>query len=154
MFNFFDGDQNMFMTMMNMGEAEDSDETEDSLGGNDMNPFSFMQQAFMMQMRMMQMTQAMFMMPMQMMSAFMPMMDPQNFSSMVTGLQSKMGSMTGMPEGDESCFTLGNISIPPALIRKLMQIDMSPENLEKLQGVLDFVFASMPQKKNDTEDEE
>ena len=154
MFNFFDGDQNMFMTMMNMGEAEDSDEKEDSLGGNDMNPFSFMQQAFMMQMRMMQMTQAMFMMPMQMMSAFMPMMDPQNFSSMVTGLKSKMGSMTSMPEGAESGFKLGNISIPPALIRKLMQIDMSPENLEKLQGVLDFVFASMPQKKNDTEDEE
>ena len=154
MFNFFDGDQNMFMTMMNMGEAEDSDEKEDSLGGNDMNPFSFMQQAFMMQMRMMQMTQAMLMMPMQMMSAFMPMMDPQNFSSMVTGLKSKMGSMTGMPEGDESGFKLGNISIPPALIRKLMQIDMSPENLEKLQGVLDYVFASMPQKKNDTEDEE
>ena len=154
MFNFFDGDQNMFMTMMNMGEAEDSDETEDSLGGNDMNPFSFMQQAFMMQMRMMQMTQAMLMMPMQMMSAFMPMMDPQNFSAMFTGLKDKMGPMTGMPEGDESGFKLGNISIPPALIRKLMQIDMSPENLEKLQGVLDFVFASMPQKKNDTEDEE
>lgn len=44
-------------------------------------------------------------------------------------------------------FKLGGIEVPPELLRTLLNIDMSPENLEKLQRMLDFVFdaSSQPQ---------
>ncbi len=37
--------------------------------------------------------------------------------------------------------------MPPELIRRLLYTDMSPENLEKLQKVLDFVLSAIPEEK-------
>ena len=160
MFGFFDGNQNPFM-MMNMFAGEDFGEQEDQDEKVGMNPMMFMQQAFMLQMQMMQLMQTMFMMPLQMMTSLLPMMESFNpmsnaeeFPEKLKGLKDKMGSMTGGDEGSKDGFKLGNFSIPPAMIGKLMQMDMSPENLEKLQGILDFVFEIMPNKKSDSESEE
>jgi hypothetical protein len=36
----------------------------------------------------------------------------------------------------------------------LLQIDMKPENLEKLQKALDFLFSAMPEAKADGNDVE
>ncbi len=48
----------------------------------------------------------------------------------------------GQPGG----FQLGGVEIPPQLLARLMQMDMSPENLSKLQKALDFLFEAMPQQ--------
>ena len=55
---------------------------------------------------------------------------------------------------DIIAFKLGKLEIPPELLGRLMQMDMSPENLEKLQKLLDFVFDAMPQPKDDSAIEE
>lgn len=59
------------------------------------------------------------------------------------GVQEASEVAAGQQEG----FKLGSITIPPELLKKLMQMDMSPENLEKLQKVLDFVLGSIPEQK-------
>ena len=46
-------------------------------------------------------------------------------------------------------FNMGKMSIPPQLISMLMNLDMSPENLKKLQQGLDFVFGVFPVKKQE-----
>ena len=53
------------------------------------------------------------------------------------------------PEEQKGGFQLGNMEIPPKLLAWLMQLDMSPENLAKLQRALDFVFDAMPQPKDE-----
>lgn len=45
-------------------------------------------------------------------------------------------------------FKLGNWELPPELLSMLLNIDMSPENLEKLQRTLDFAFEALPQPSN------
>jgi hypothetical protein len=50
---------------------------------------------------------------------------------------------------DQGGFKLGGMNIPPELLSKVMQIDMSPENLKKLQKFLDVAFSVMPQTKDD-----
>ena len=45
-------------------------------------------------------------------------------------------------------FQLGGMAIPPELLQTLLQMEMSPENLEKLQKVLDFLFAAIPENKD------
>ena len=44
-------------------------------------------------------------------------------------------------------FNMGKMNIPPQLISMLMNLDMSPENLKKLQQGLDFIFGVFPVKK-------
>ena len=153
MFNFFDWNQNPFM-MMNMFDSEDYNTGEDSEENMEMNPMLFMQQAFMLQMYMMQMMQTMFMMPFQMMGQFMSTMNTKNPAELVERLKGTLEAFAGVSGKKESGFKLGDMSIPPAMIGKLMQLDMSPENLEKLQGVLDFVFEAMPKRRDDSEYEE
>jgi hypothetical protein len=46
-------------------------------------------------------------------------------------------------------FNMEKMSIPPQLISMLMNLDMSPENLKKLQQGLDFVFGVLPVKKQE-----
>ena len=149
MFEFFNGQQNPFMSnpfMAMMGAADTgNEETEEK----NADPMQFMQQLFAMQM---QMAQNMMMMPLQMI---------QNITNM-SGMPN-MAGMPGMPDlagmfkgfgmaekeektnGQKEGFSLGGMNIPPELLKKLMQMDMTPENLEKLQKVLDFVFEAMPQ---------
>ena len=126
MFDFFDNQQNPFSFMMNMTGNENASENEAS----DADPMQFMQQMFMMQMQFMQ---TMCMMPFQMMHAM------ANMLSKGAGAQE-----TEEKAGNEG-FKIGNFNVPPELLSKLMQMDMTPENLEKLQRVLDFMFESMPQ---------
>jgi hypothetical protein len=40
------------------------------------------------------------------------------------------------------------MAIPPELLQTLLQMEMSPENLEKLQKVLDCMFAAIPENKD------
>ena len=137
MFDFSDFQMNPFMFMMNMDEDDAKDMK--SPGFEDFyNPMMFMQQMFMMNMMIMQ---NMFMMPMQMMQ-FMMNMGNMNSDTQENGSEEKAGAAA--PAGG---FKLGNMNIPPEMLTKLMEMDMSPENLQKLQKVLDFVFSAMPDQK-------
>ena len=157
MFDMFNSSQNPFVAMMNMAENSDSAaETEETdqpgfafptmpawnpevnaENGMNMNPMMFMQQMFMMNMMIMQ---NMFMMPMQMMQF---MMNMRNMNSDAQeDPQEEDG--TSAPAGG---FKLGSMNIPPEMLTKLMEMDMSPENLQKLQKVLDFVFSAVPDQK-------
>ena len=79
-------------------------------------------------------------------------MQMMQMSANMMNLQNAAGGSDGAP-GADSGFKLGNISIPPALIGKLMQMEMSPENLEKLQSVLDFVFEMIPSKQEEQDEQ-
>lgn len=158
MFDLFNSTQNPFVAMMAMGDepdaAEEDGEAEqtvfpfpmmpswnsEGIGENGMLPMAMMQQMF--QMRMMFM-QGMFMMPIQMMQFMMNMMCTMNPDTKAA--QPEESS----PAPAEGGFKLGNMNIPPEMLTKLMEMDMSPENLQKLQKVLDFVFAAMPEQKAD-----
>lgn len=72
------------------------------------------------------------------------------------GVAGVMGLNRGTPDAPRSepdasaaqpgGFQLGGVEIPPQLLARLMQMDMSPENLSKLQKALDFLFEAMPQQ--------
>ena len=148
MFNFFDSDKNPFMVMMNRMAASSADAGEKDAGetpsgfgfpfsfiggdagAGDADPMQLMQQAFMLQMRI---ARSMCMMPITMM---------QGFAEMLGGHE------TAPAQGG---FKLGKFEIPPELLQMVLQMDMKPENLEKLQKVLDFVFSVMPEPKSDDE---
>ena len=134
MFPFFDNQQNPFMSMMNP-EAQESDE------GMNMPMLPFMHQAFMMQMQFMQ---NMCMMPFYMM---------QNMASMMNKFPGGMAPEKAAP-GQAEGFRLGNMEIPPEMLGTLLSMDMSPENLEKLQKLLDIVFEAMPKTKDSNAGEE
>ena len=61
--------------------------------------------------------------------------------------QDAAGGAVSAPALQQEGFKLGNVTVPPELLKKLMQMEMSPENLEKLQKVLDFVLGSIPEQK-------
>lgn len=128
MFSFFDDQQNPFMNMMNgNNQTPDEDTT--------MPMVALMQQAFKLQMQFMQ---SMCMMPLFMM---------QSMSTMLGNLPGDVApekAATGHAGG----FKLGDMEIPPEILGTLLSMDMSPENLEKLQKLLDLVFEVMPKSKN------
>lgn len=134
MFNFYDSDKNPFMVMMNhMAAGSAGTEESKTAGAGDMDPRQFMEQAVKMQM---QMAQSMFLMPF----------------AMMQGLAGAMGCRPGGANAaGQGGFKLGNVEIPPELLQMVLQLDMKPENLEKLQKVLDFVFSAMPEPKSDDE---
>lgn len=134
MFNFFDSDKNPFMVMMNHIAASSAGTEENKTAdAGDMDPMQFMEQAMKMQA---QMAQSMFLMPF----------------AMMQGIADAMGFKPGEAgEAGHGGFKLGNIEIPPELLQMVLQMDMKPENLEKLQKVLDFVFSAMPEPKSDDE---
>ena len=160
MFDFFDNEKNPFMYLMNMENPESEAEQEKEFAYVGLT--QMMQQFYMLQMQMMHQT---FMTQMQMMQLMcrMPMQftrDIFNRMGMSAGsAQDSAESGTSGPaapgaadsDGQHSGFKLGNLEIPPELLARLMQMDMSPENLEKLQRLLDFVFEVMPQSKEESE---
>ena len=139
MFDFFDKNKNPFMAMKNPENLENQDNQEEDGANGEMNPMQFMQQAWALQM---QIARNMFMMPLQMMKGF-------------------AGLKGAAPDGGEAAedgapaqaggFQLGPMQIPPELLRFLLKLEMSPENLKKLQKVLDFAFEMLPQSKSDDE---
>ena len=142
MIDFFDPKKNPFVSMMNPqrpdGEQENQSAWTPPMPGmaQGVEMMQMMTQMFQLQM---QLTQMMWMMPMQLM---------QGVASMV-----QMGA-AAQQEGAEQQggFQLGGITSPPALLQKLLQMDMSPENLEKLQKVLDFLFSAIPENKDERGD--
>ena len=154
MFNFFDNQMNPFIAMMTQmgafadGAAPDSGDTErgnpvpDMEAGTeagDMDPMELMQKAFLLQM---QLNQTMLMLPFAMM---------QSFGKMVNTGAGDAGE-GGDGSGKQSGFKLGGVEIPPELLQMLLQIDMKPENLEKLQKALDFLFSAIPEAKEEEAD--
>ena len=127
MFSFFDNQKNPFMNMMNT-EAQAPNQ------GMNLPITPFMQQAFMLQMQFMQ---GMYMMPLYMMQGFM------NTLGQFTGSAAPKKPAPGQADG----FRLGNMEVPPELLGKLMSMEMSPQNLEKLQKSLDTFFEAMPKAK-------
>lgn len=138
MFNFFDNQKNPLMYMMNMMNTESTRDAESpEKEPVDAELAELLKHAFGMQMQMMGM-----MCTMQM--------------QFLQGVASMMGLNRGTPdaprpEPDASAaqpggFQLGGVEIPPQLLARLMQMDMSPENLSKLQKALDFLFEAMPQQ--------
>ena len=139
MFSFFDDSQNPFMNMMNGDNQTPNEDTT-------MPMVSLMQQAFKLQMQFMQ---SMCMMPLCMM---------QTMSTVLGALPGDAAPEKTVAEktvaGHAGGFKIGDMDIPPEILGTLMSMDMSPENLEKLQKLLDFVFELMPQSKKATETEE
>ena len=144
MFNFFEIGKNPFMAMMNQEKSEeDGGNSSTGFGflfpgeGTDgeMNPLQWMQQAVAMQM---QLAWNMFMMPLQMMQ----------------GIAGSMGAARDSGDDAEDKapaqaggFQIGPMEIPPELLRFLLKLEMSPENLKKLQKVLDCTFSLLPESK-------
>ena len=127
MFNFFDNQKNPLMYMMNMMNTESTRDAESpEKEPVDAELAELLKQAFGMQMQFMQ------------------------------GVAGIMGLNRGTPDaprpepdasaGQPGGFQLGGVEIPPQLLARLMQMDMSPENLSKLQKALDFLFEAMPQQ--------
>lgn len=139
MIDFFDPKKNPFMSMMNPQGADGAQEGQSAWTppmpgmAQGMEAMQLMTQMFQMQM---QLAQMMWMMPMQLMQ----------------GMASGMAQMGAAAQKEGAAqpggFQLGGMTIPPALLQKLLQMDMSPENLEKLQKVLDFLFAAIPENKD------
>jgi len=92
----------------------------------------------------MQFMQNMCMMPFYMM---------QNMASMMNIFPGGMAPEKAAP-GQAEGFRLGNMEIPPEMLGTLLSMDMSPENLEKLQKLLDIVFEAMPKTKDSNAGEE
>ena len=142
MFDFFDNQKNPLMFMMNMmNKANMDEETAPEEAPAEADPMELMKQAFEMQMQMMLLAQTLCMMPLQLMQSILSLLE--------AGMPDGSAPEAAAQEGQKGGFKLGNMEIPPWLLAKLMQIDMSPENLAKLQRVLDFGFEAMPQPKDE-----
>jgi hypothetical protein len=167
MLNFLENDKNSFMEVPSAGENQGFGGTfnpmdimkfmnmGNSMNGmnsmnmmnpmnmlnqqNMMNPMNFMMQGFMMQMQFMQ---NMTMMQMQFMQSLMNMisMNPEAFKA-------EEQEAPKAPAGGQEGFKLGGFTIPPEILKKVMQMDMPPENLQKLQKVLDLTLGSIPAQK-------
>ena len=145
MFDFFDPKKNPFISMMFPQGPDGAQEGQNAW----MPPMPGMAQG----MEMMQLMTQMFQMQMQL--AQMMWMMPMQFMQFIQGMAGM--AQTGAAAQKEGAaqpggFQLGGMTIPPELLKKLLQMDMSPENLEKLQKVLDFLFAAIPEKKDGRSD--
>ncbi len=142
MFDFFDNQKNPLMFMMNMmNTADTEEEAAPEEASAEADPMKLMKQTFEMQMQMMQMAQTLCMMPLQLMQSLLSMLE--------AGMPDVSEAEEYAQEGQKGGFKLGSMEIPPWLLARLMQLDMSPENLAKLQRVLDFVFEAIPQPKDE-----
>ena len=139
MIDFFDPKKNPFMSMMNPQGADGAQEGQSAWTplmpgmAQGMEAMQLMTQMFQMQM---QLAQMMWMMPMQLMQGMAAGMAQMGAAAQKEG--------AAQPGG----FQLGGMTIPPELLKKLLQMDMSPENLEKLQKILDILFAAIPENKD------
>ena len=138
MIDFFDPKKNPFISMMNPQGPDGTQEGQSAWTP----PMPGMMQG----MEMMQMTTQMFQMQMQLaqMMWMMHMHLMQGMAGMAQTDAATQKEGAQQPGG----FQLGGITIPPELLQKLLQMDMSPENLEKLQKVLDVLFAAIPENKD------
>ena len=144
MIDFFDPKKNPFISMMNPQGSEDAQEGQSAWTP----PMPGMAQGMEM-MQMMQMMTQMFQMQMQF--AQMMWMMPMHLMQGMAGM-AQAGAAQKEGEAQPGGFQFGGMTIPQELLQKLLQMDMSPENLEKLQKVLDFLFAAIPGNKGERGD--
>ena len=140
MIDFFDPNKNPFISMMNPQGPYGAQEGQSSwmpqmplMAQGMEEAMQMMTQMFQMQM---QLAQMMWMMPMQLMQGMAAGMAQMGAAAQKEG--------AAQPGG----FQLGGMTIPLELLQKLLQMEMSPENLEKLQKVLNFLFAAIPENKD------
>ena len=139
MIDFFDPKKNPFISMMNP-QAPDGAQEDQSAWTPPMpwmaqgmeEAMQMMTQMFQLQM---QFAQMMWMMPMHLIQGM------AGMAQMGAAAQKKSAAQPGG-------FQLGGMAIPPELLHKLLQMEMSPENLEKLQKVLNYLFAAIPENKD------
>ena len=136
MIDFFDPNKNPFISMMNPQGPDGAQGGQSAwippmpwMAQGTEEAMQMMTQLFLMQM---QFAQMMWMMPMHLM---------QGIAQMGAAAQKKNAAQPGG-------FQLGGMAIPPELLHKLLQMEMSPENLEKLQKVLNYLFAAIPENKD------
>ena len=149
MIDFFDPKKNPFVSMMNLrghdGAQEDQSAWTPQMHGmpQGMEAMQMMTQMFQMQM---QLAQMMWMIPMHLMQGMSQMCAAAQKESATAQKESAATQKEGaqQPGG----FQLGGMTIPPELLQKLLHMDMSPENLEKLQKILDILFAAIPENKD------
>ena len=139
MIDFFDPTKNPFMSMMYSQDPNGTQEGQSAwtppmpwMAQGMEEATQMMTQMFQLQM---QFALMMWMMPMHLMQGM------AGIAQMGTAAQKKS---TAQPGG----FQLGGMTIPPEMLQKLLQMEMSPENLEKLQKVLNFMFAAIPKNKD------
>lgn len=140
MIDFFDPKKNPFLSMMNPQGLDGAQEGQSAWTPPMPWMAQGMEEAMQMMTQMLQMhvqfAQMMWMMPLNIM---------QGMAGMAQmGTAAQKGS-AAQPGG----FQLGGMAIPPELLQTLLQMEMSPENLEKLQKVLDYMFAAIPEKKDE-----
>ena len=139
MIDFFDPKKNPFLSMVNPQGPYGAQEGQSAWTP----PMPWMAQGMEEAMQMMtqmlqlhmQLAQMMWMMPMNIMQGM------AGMTRMDTAAQKGSAEQPGG-------FQLGGMTIPPELLQTLLQMDMSPENLEKLQKLLDFMFAAIPENKD------
>ena len=143
MIDFFDPKKNPFISMMNPQAPDGAQEGQSAwtppmpwMAQGMEEAMQMMTQMFQLQM---QFAQMMWMMPIQLM---------QGMAGMAQMGAAAQKEGAAQPGG----FQLGGMTIPPALLQKLLQMEMSPENLEKLQKVLNFLFAAIPGKNSEQGD--
>ena len=143
MMDFFDLKKNPFLSMMNPQGPDGAQEGQSAwtppmpwMAQGTEEAMQMMTQMFLMQM---QFAQMMWMMPMHLMQGM------AGIAQMGAAAQKKSAAQPGG-------FQLGGMTIPPELLQTLLQMDMSPENLEKLQKVLNLLFAAIPGKNSEQGD--
>lgn len=103
-------------------------------GWPNMHPMMLMMNGFMMQNMMMQ----------YMIFQFLQKSDPLGaMRDMMRGRDAENGTDTGSGQKG-SGFSLFGVEVPPSVLRKLLSIDASPEDLKKLQSLLDAFFDRIP----------
>lgn len=139
MIDFFDPNKNPFISMMNPQGPDGAQGGQSAwippmpwMAQGTEEAMQMMTQLFLMQM---QFAQMMWMMPMHLMQGM------AGMAQMGAAAQKKSSAQPGG-------FQLGGMAIPPELLHKLLQLEMSPENLEKLQKVLNYLFAAIPENKD------
>jgi len=140
MIDFFDPKKNPFISMMNPQGPDGAQEGQSAWTP----PMPWMAQG--MEEAMQMMTQ---MLQLHMQFAQMMWMMPMNIMQGMAGM-ARMGATVQKGSAEQpGGFQLGGMTIPPELLQTLLQMEMSPENLEKLQKVLDFMFAAIPENKDE-----
>ena len=140
MIDFFDPKKNPFISMMNPQGPYGAQEGQSAW----MPPMPWMAQS--MEETMQMMTQ---MLQMHMQLAQMMWMMPMQIIQGMAGMAQMGATVQKGSAAQSGGFQLGGMAIPPELLQTLLQMDMSPENLEKLQKVLDFMFAAIPENKDE-----
>ena len=77
-------------------------------------------------------------------TALLPLVMTWNLSESVKKAAADAASKPAAGADPPAGFKVGSIEIPQKLLSKLLKMEMSPDNLAKLQRALDFTFSLLP----------